>query len=244
MFLCYITASMALTEKAKMRKAQVLAVAVQILRKERLKLSQPDFAELVGGKCDEGSVSRWERGSFAPNPAKRKRLAAIARKNGSGDLVSAFEDSMHEWRQMLLSERDRHWLALFELILLNQPGRDEYLFPVVPRKELARLIKAFRAVVRATKKHDFRPGSRLGDGTLGYRGMWMVTDEQVAAWQWETQPYAVRQIKRARCAPANSERVVLRFYDGRVEVFENWAAMNRAIARYRAEAEREERDGK
>lgn len=229
---------MPLTTTQKTRKAQVLAVAVQILRRERLKLSQPDFAELVGGKCDEGSISRWERGSFAPNPAKRKRLAAIARKNGCGDLVPAFEDSMQEWRQMLLSNRDRHWLALFELILLNQPGRAEHIAPLIPRREFARLINAFRALVRATKKHDVHPAGSRRDDIAGWRSMWMVTDEQVAAWQQETQPRAVKPVTKVRKrAPANSERIIARFHDGRVEVFEDEAAMNRALARYRAEKE-------
>src|ERR1700690_778099 len=138
--------SMALKKIEKMLRASVLAVAVQVLRKERLKLSQEGLTSLLFGEgADAGYVSRWERGACAPSPSNRERLAAIARKNGWSDLVAAFEDTDPEWKAFFLSERDRHWLALFEVILLNQPfhGSQEFGFRL-PRREYAGLLKALR----------------------------------------------------------------------------------------------------
>ena len=208
---------MALSEVQKMRKAQVLAVAIRSLR-QRLKLRQERLAEMAG--TDVGSISRWERGEFSPGPANRRRLAAIARKHHYGDLVAAFDEPLYEWKSALLSARKRHLLALFELALLNHPDKEDFFVPRAARQEHAQLIKALRLVVSRMKRQAAHAGRPLGfeiDGrTLVGRGISMVTDEQVEAWQWETErprPKTFHQESEGRPG------LILQFEDGHIEMY-------------------------
>jgi transcriptional regulator with XRE-family HTH domain len=189
---------MALSKADKVRKAQVLAASIRMLR-ERMRLSQEALAERID--ADPGSVSRWERGEFSPTPSKRRRLAAIARKHGWGDLCMAFEQPMYEWKSALLPERDRRWLALFELVLLNRPQPHQYFDSNIPRGEYAQLLKALHAVVRSLKR------SRQ-------KGIWMITDEQIAAWQELT---GQRKVKRP--ARASEPALIIHYNDGRIEMY-------------------------
>jgi len=214
-----------------MLRASVLATAVQILRKERLKLSQEKFTELLFGEgADAGYVSRWERGVCAPSRTHRARLAALARKSGWSDLVAAFEDTDDKWRAFYLSELDRQRLALFEIVLLNQPfpGSQDFGFRV-PRREYAGLLRALRAVVSAMKRDVARSGTSV----------WMLTDEQVAAWQREAQ----RKVgKGARFVePLSRERVVAWINASRL-TFIDWSVVHSMAAQRRAD--REDRDGR
>ena len=136
---------------------------------------------------------------------------------------------------MLLTARDRHMLALFELVLLNQPFPGEHLGLLVPRQEYARLIKALRATARAMKAKAVSPKTTARDGFAWHHGLSMVTDEQVAAWQQETQPKTAGSEQARPKKTENPDRIMVRFTDGRIEVFENGPAMERAMARYRAE---------
>lgn len=189
---------MALSKADKVRKAQVLAVSIRMLR-ERLRLSQEVLAERID--ADPGSVSRWERGEFSPTPSKRRRLAAIARKHGWGDLCMAFEQPIYGWKSALLSHRERRWSALFELVLLNRPLPHDDLGAKIPRGEYAQLLRALHAAVRSLKR-------------ARQKGIWMITDEQIAAWQELTE-----RRKEKPMPDAPDANLVIRYNDGRIEMY-------------------------
>jgi transcriptional regulator with XRE-family HTH domain len=196
---------MALSQHEKLRKAQVLAVGIRMLR-ERMRWSQEGLAEEIN--ADSGSISRWERADFSPNPSKRKRLAAIARKHGWGDLVMAFEEPLYEWQAALLSEQAQHLCALFEIAMLNLPLPGQRFETKAPRPQYASLIKSLRTLVRSFKS------SRKSERTI-----WTVTDRQVAAWQRETQPRKVQALKRDSTAAGDRPGLILYYNDGRVEMY-------------------------
>ncbi len=213
---------MALSNTEKMRKAQVLARAIWTLRK-RMKVSQEGLAEAMGGGTDVGSISRWERGEFSPGPSKRRRLAAMARKRGWGDLIPAFDQPLYEWKAALLPERDRHLLALFELLLLNKPEPGERLDLLVRRQDYAALIKSARKAVRGMRKAAAMAGRPFGlktqDGReVLRRGIAMVTDEQVAAWQREMNPRSQKRVDD-ESEPADRPGLVIRYMDGHIEMY-------------------------
>lgn len=50
--------------------------------RERAKLTQPEFAEKLGGRVNKGMVSKWERGEDEPRGKNSKLLLAYARRQG------------------------------------------------------------------------------------------------------------------------------------------------------------------
>ena len=221
---------MALSTTQKLRRAQVLATAIAILR-DRMKLSQEDLAAAIGGVTDVGSISRWERGEFSPSPSKRKRLAAIARKHGWGDLIAAFEQPIYEWKSALLSERERHLCSLFEIVVLNQPARFG-LNVLVSRRDYARLIRALRTAVRSIKSAAAsagRPIAKFGDGqVIRRRGVCIATDEQVEAWQYETRSRRAKVTLRPK-SKSDRPGLVIWYNDGHVEMYRDDKEYDKAM---------------
>jgi DNA-binding XRE family transcriptional regulator len=71
-------------------------MALRQLRR-RLGVSQPRLADMIGGRTNFVSVSRWERGKIAPNPWRCNKLAEIAAKAGRTDIAGVFKLGLDKW---------------------------------------------------------------------------------------------------------------------------------------------------
>lgn len=144
-----------LSKYEKAFRADILAQAVEQLRGE-LRFSRKDLAQAVGEGLDVSMIGKWERGQFSPSPIWRRRLEVFARRRGSYGTAAVFEQPLQAWREVMLTGRDQRLLELFEIILLNQYGRD------------------IRPLERAVEKYarDLR----------GRRGIHLCSLDQVITW--------------------------------------------------------------
>jgi transcriptional regulator with XRE-family HTH domain len=163
---------MALSHEQKQTKRRTVGRAVKMLR-NRLGWSQPKLARAIGDDLDSGSVSRWERGLLAPQPANREALARMAERHGWNDLVAAFSEPLSEWKAVIFDPPERHLLALFEIILLNHELA-EGDGSVISRAQFQEVVNAVLAAVK-TLKRAHTAGEQID----------MIGEEQVAAWLHE-----------------------------------------------------------
>jgi hypothetical protein len=155
-----------------------------------------------------------------------------------GDLIAAFEQPAYEWKAALLSSRHRDWCALFEIIMLNAPLHDDGISRVISHRAYARLLTAFRAVVRELKhSHDYyvRVRAKSGPGILP-SNLHMVTDEQVAAWQAQTGGFKAKAKKEPEI---DRPGVILYHSDGHIEMYRDDAECSKVLRR-RAREDRDE----
>ncbi|MFB3826473.1 MAG: helix-turn-helix domain-containing protein [Bryobacteraceae bacterium] len=160
---------MALSKQEKDTKRQTVARAVRMLR-NRLGYSQPKLARSVGEDLDAGSVSRWERGLLAPQPANREALARLAERHGWNDLAAVFKEPLKEWKTIVFGPAERRLLGLFEIILLNHefdPGDGA----AIPGELYQEVVNAIHAAVKALKRAH-AAGEQIQ----------MIGHEQTAAW--------------------------------------------------------------
>jgi transcriptional regulator with XRE-family HTH domain len=109
---------LAFTKEQKSLRCSVVGRAVRLLR-ERLSLSQPQLARLIGGDTDAGSVSRWERALLTPHLWKREKLAQLARRRGWTEIADALLDPAANWKATISNRYVLDLITLLEICALN-----------------------------------------------------------------------------------------------------------------------------
>lgn len=89
--------------------------------RERSGLTQPEFAEAVGGKVNKGMISKWERGADEPRGKNSRLLLAYAKRQAMGTDKRRGDDL--DSSTMTVTEAERALLESFRKLTVRRQIR-------------------------------------------------------------------------------------------------------------------------